>query len=142
MRRRPVARAPRATKGPPTYGVRMRNNAQGKGGDLATLLKRERERKEWTQERLAAESNVSRWTIMRWENGAQEGKPEHLNAVASALGIDPVEAFRAIGWLNKEPDEAPEEDEITNDLLELRELVIETLKTVNEALEHRPINPE
>lgn len=75
------------------------------GSDLATLITKARKTRGWTQDELADRAGVSRWTVMRWENGSVEGKPGHLAAVADALGIAPVEAFRAIGWLTE--DQAP-----------------------------------
>lgn len=77
----------------------MRNKSRPRRGAWATRLKRARTAKGWTQDELATRADVSRWTVMRWEQGAQEGKPEHLRRVAEAVGIPTTEAFAAIGWL-------------------------------------------
>ena len=132
LHRRPVASAQHAPRRPPTYGVHVRNRSQGRGGAWATLLKSARERLGWTQEDLANRAGVSRWTIMRWEQGSQEGRPDHLRKVADALGIPAADAFRAIGWLDPSPTPPPEPVPATYE--ERKKLLFEVLHPEDRAM--------
>lgn len=53
---------------------------------LGLRIRRARERKRWTQERLAAEVGVGPRSIGRWERG--EAEPRWIGALEEALGVN------------------------------------------------------
>lgn len=53
---------------------------------IGTRIKRARERKRWTQKRLADEIGVSQKTIDNWENGRTEPKSS-IGALEEVLGV-------------------------------------------------------
>lgn len=100
----------------PPYGVHVSNKPAGQGsqqsGRWAEVVEARRRARGWSQERLAEEAGVSRYTIIRWEQG-RRSDPDSVVAVALALDIEPVDAFRWIGFLpatetGAEPETDPE----------------------------------
>ena len=89
------------------YGVHMPTPERGQA--FARLIIEGRKRKGWRQEDLVDASGVSRRTLTRWEGGnAERTDPEGVRAVVLALGIDPLEAAIALGYVNPEEDNTPE----------------------------------
>lgn len=67
--------------------------------DLPRLLKEAREKKGWSQAKLAEELNVSPGTVGSWESDAASGhgmRPARMKRVARVLGLDLVELIRAV----------------------------------------------
>lgn len=68
--------------------------------DFATLLSEARRAKTWSQEKLEAESGVSRSSISRYERRLTDTpEPEHVRALCQALNIDPRQAAVSLGYL-------------------------------------------
>jgi len=55
-----------------------------------------RKDREWTQERLAAEADLSPRYIQQLEHGLRWPKPETLEKLANAFEIEPEDIFRKI----------------------------------------------
>jgi transcriptional regulator with XRE-family HTH domain len=53
---------------------------------IGTRIKRARERKRWSQQRLADELHVNRKTVDNWENGRTEPKSS-IGALEEVLGV-------------------------------------------------------
>lgn len=90
------------------YVVRVRNTDSG---DWATLVKTGRLASRLSQQALADAIGASRWTILRWEAGAQ--KPENAEVVArlaKAIRVDYDLLMRAAGLALAGPDAAPKPD--------------------------------
>ncbi|MEU4558615.1 helix-turn-helix transcriptional regulator [Actinoplanes sp. NPDC023936] len=70
------------------------------GETFGAQLRRARKTLGWSQERLEAESGVSRETISRYERDLT-GTPEpaQVRALCAATGIDPREAAVSLGYL-------------------------------------------
>lgn len=113
--------APVHGAGPPltAYGVHVSNKGTSdesqQSGTWAAVIKARRKALGWSQARLAEEGGVDRATILRWEQGRMSN-PEKVASVALVLGIDPVDAFRWIGFLPAAETAEPETDP---ELLEL-----------------------
>ncbi len=67
---------------------------------LSTILKRERERAHLTVRELAAKATMTSSTLSRIESGLiGSPKPDHLQRLAVALGIDVEELYASVGYL-------------------------------------------
>lgn len=100
------------------YGVHMPTPERGKA--FARLIIEGRRRKGWRQEDLVAASGVSRRTLTRWEGGnAERTDPEGVRAVCRALGIDPVDAAIALGYVDHDDDTTEPEDPTLQELIEI-----------------------
>lgn len=87
----------------------MENGAPERGREFAKLIRDARLRRSWTQDQLVADSGVSKSTIVRWENGrAERPDPDQVQAICRSLGVNPVLAAKALGYLT-EADLAPSE---------------------------------
>lgn len=106
------------------------------GSAFARLIRETRRRRGWSQEYLADLSDLGRRTISRWETGdVTEPEAQQVMAVADALGISRLAAFRALGWLDNDPPMGePERDPVSEELLELRGAVVAVLKRVDDYL--------
>jgi transcriptional regulator with XRE-family HTH domain len=68
--------------------------------DFADLLSEARKNKGWSQERLEAESGVSRSSISRYERRLTDvPEPDHVRALCAALDIDPRRAAVSLRYL-------------------------------------------
>ena len=105
------------------YGVHMPTPERGQA--FARLIVEGRKRRGWRQEDLEKASGVSRRTITRWENGdAQKTEADKVRAVVRVLGINPLEAAIALGYVNPEEDDTPEpvhRDPALQELIEMFE---------------------
>lgn len=81
----------------------MNDEERAAGARFGALIRAARERMGWTQDELIAASQVSRSTILRWENGhtANPGRAQ-VRAVLAVLGVDPREAPVALGYVTRE----------------------------------------
>ena len=69
---------------------------------LGSLLKRERERAGMTVRQLADAAGLVPSTVSRLETGfIATPRPEHLQRLARALGIDVEELYAAVGYLTE-----------------------------------------
>ncbi|HIH7927752.1 TPA: helix-turn-helix domain-containing protein, partial [Streptococcus suis] len=80
-------------------------------------LKELRKEKKLTQEELASEIGVSKITILRWENGERQIKPDKAQALADHFGV-------SVGYLlgyseNFFAEETKKLDKLLNQVLEL-----------------------
>lgn len=57
------------------------------GVTIGERIRRWRNSKDWTQDRLAAECGVGKWDISRWERGENSPSYEALEKVVAGLGI-------------------------------------------------------
>ncbi len=88
---------------PDDYGVRMEKGAVDRAREFAKLIRDGRLAKGWTQDQLIAESDITKSTLVRWENGrAERPEPDVVRSVCIALGIDPRRAALALGYLQPE----------------------------------------
>lgn len=70
---------------------------------LAQLIRAAREALDWTQERLARESGVSRPTVQRYEQAKiRTPEPRQVRQIILALGVDPREIPVALGMVTRE----------------------------------------
>jgi transcriptional regulator with XRE-family HTH domain len=102
----------------------MPNEVQDRGKAFAELIRKARQDRQWTQDRLIEESGVSRSTLVRWENGrAERPDPDQVRALCRALGIDPRLAAVALGYLSEEdirpPGPANALSEVIQEVLEI-----------------------
>lgn len=104
---RPSPPGPADTRPERTYGVRMRHNDDAARDSWATLVRRNRERLQMSQQQLADALGIKRETVSRWESG-KLARPAYDTAVAAirALGIDRTEGLRVAGYA--EGDEQPD----------------------------------
>lgn len=63
-------------------------------GNIGTMVAAAREEAGLTQEQLAKALDVHTMTVSRWERGAQRIGRKNLDAVAAALGLQPMELLR------------------------------------------------
>jgi ribosome-binding protein aMBF1 (putative translation factor) len=54
---------------------------------IGANIKRYREARGWTQEELAAATQVHRTQIPRWEHGVWKPDPDHMERLAKMLGV-------------------------------------------------------
>ncbi|MEU8157969.1 helix-turn-helix domain-containing protein [Micromonospora sp. NPDC048986] len=81
-----------------------------RGAAFARLIVEGRKRLRWRQEDLVEASGVSRRTLTRWEGGdASTADSEKVRAVCLALGINPVHAAIALGYVTEEELDRPVE---------------------------------
>lgn len=81
-----------------------------RGEAFSALIREGRRNLGITQDVLVERSGVSRSTILRWESGdASRPEPEQVRAVCRALGIDPRRAAVALGYLEPEDLNPPNE---------------------------------
>lgn len=91
---------------PPVPGPPPNN----RGEAFAALIREGRHNVGLTQDALVERSGVSRSTILRWESGdASRPEPEQVRAVCRALGLDPRRAAVALGYLEPEDLNPPNE---------------------------------
>ena len=72
-------------------------------------LKELRKEKKLTQEELASEIGVSKITILRWENGERQIKPDKAQALADYFGV-------SVGYLLGYSDFRTAKDEFENEI--------------------------
>lgn len=73
------------------------------GRRIATLIRTARHRLQWSQEKLAEEAGVDRQTIIRYESGRSRAPdPIQFRRVCHALGITPLDAAIALGYVTRE----------------------------------------
>jgi transcriptional regulator with XRE-family HTH domain len=72
---------------------------------FGTNLKKIRESKHKRQIDLGADINSSEDTIANYENGRRWPDAETIEALASSLGVDPVEFFKKISSFDEVPIE-------------------------------------
>ena len=72
-------------------------------------LKELRKEKKLTQEELASEIGVSKITILRWENGERQIKPDKVQALADYFGV-------SVGYLLGYSDFRTAKDEFENEI--------------------------
>jgi XRE family transcriptional regulator, regulator of sulfur utilization len=65
-------------------------------------LKRLRDDKPWTQEKLAERAGLDRSEVQRIEGGERSPGCEVVLKLAGALGVDPGELFRGGTWIPSE----------------------------------------
>jgi transcriptional regulator with XRE-family HTH domain len=102
------------------------------------LLKRERERAGWTVRQLAEAAGLVPSTVSRLETGfIASPKPEHLQRLAQALGMDVEELYAAAGYLT--PGALPElrpylraKYGLTDDMASRIEGYVEALRETNQ----------
>jgi transcriptional regulator with XRE-family HTH domain len=67
---------------------------------LSYIIRQERERAGLSTRKLAAEADLTPSTVQRIESGLiASPKPDHLQRIAAALGIDAEELYAAVGYL-------------------------------------------
>lgn len=121
----PYTRQPITRRGdyrPPVPGPPTNN----RGEVFAALIREGRRRLGLTQDALVERSGVSRSTILRWESGdASRPDSEQVRAVCQALGIDPRRAAVALGYLEPEDLNPPNEprEPLAPDLEEVVEML-------------------
>ncbi|AEV86669.1 Putative HTH-type transcriptional regulatory protein [Actinoplanes sp. SE50] len=80
------------------YGCAM--SGATPGPTFGKLLTQGRTAKTWSQDRLAAETGISRTTISRYEREiTSTPEAEHVRALCAALDIDPRRAAVSLGYL-------------------------------------------
>lgn len=100
---RDVAQVTQTDPFPNTYRHDVPSPTNPRGAAFAALLREARRERGWTQDTLVEASGVSRSTILRWEGGdASRPDPDQVRAVCLALGIDPLRAAVALGYLTPE----------------------------------------
>lgn len=65
---------------------------------MALRIKELRDGKGWTQEQLAAKSNMSRSQLAMIEKETRPANTLRLNAIAAALGVPPEDLFESDGY--------------------------------------------
>jgi transcriptional regulator with XRE-family HTH domain len=71
------------------------------GAAFAKLIVDARHAHGWSQDVLATRAGLNRTTILRWEAGvAARPDPYALNAACRILGISPLDALHALGYLD------------------------------------------
>jgi transcriptional regulator with XRE-family HTH domain len=99
-----VAGKPHAPPGSALYVVHVARAGED-GSDLfVEMLKRRRKALRMSQESLADAAGVSRFSVMRWEGGDGAPEPDLIVPLARALQVDPLDVFRALGWLPLDAD--------------------------------------
>lgn len=94
----------------------MSDAGAGPSNTWATLLKSARTAKGWSQDDLAAEADVARMTIIRWEGGAAKVDLDALIRVVKALGL-PLSA--AVGAFDPDAEHVPLPPPLPRPLAEL-----------------------
>lgn len=61
------------------------------------LIRAERQRRGWTQEKLAQRAKTTKVSISRWERGRDEPRLVHVRTLAKAFGI-PLKQFVGKAW--------------------------------------------
>jgi transcriptional regulator with XRE-family HTH domain len=70
---------------------------------FADVIKAARLRARMTQNEVAAEANVGRYTVIRWEKGeTQFPEPELIRRVAAVIGLDVREVVVALGYVTRD----------------------------------------
>lgn len=94
----------------------------------AAWVDRHLAKRHWTAKDAADAVGVVATTIGRWKKGGTSVHPENLRRLAEVLGVPPLEAYVAVGWLTPEeagtpPVPAPLLAEVETDALldELRD---------------------
>jgi transcriptional regulator with XRE-family HTH domain len=105
-----VACGPHAPPGSALYVVHVASVGEEGSNLFVEMLKRRRRALNLRQEDLADQTGVSRYSVMRWEGGEVLPEPAQIAPLARALQVDPLDVFRALGWLPIEEDRpvAPE----------------------------------
>ena len=82
--------------------------------NIGDQIKEARKEKGWTQEKLAAELNVSRSAVLNWERGVRNPEKEMLLRISKVLGIQPdksAEDMPEIPEIAATPEESAGEQE-------------------------------
>ena len=88
---------------------------------VGELIKKIREKKDFSQRQLALYSEVSNTEISKIESGERQNpNPEILKKIAVALGINYIELFQAAGYLD--PDTPTPADKISDSVSDDPEL--------------------
>mgnify|MGYP001468006830 CR=1 FL=1 len=78
-----------------------RATARVRGAAFARLILNARLKRGLTKATVVKRSGVSRSTYLRWEAGeATAPYPEHIRAVCRVLGVDHLQALKALGYLS------------------------------------------
>jgi transcriptional regulator with XRE-family HTH domain len=97
---------------------------------FGALIRHARKAQKWRIIDVVDRTGIGRTTLIRWESGeTTEPKPREVAEVADALGIDRVEAFRALGWL---ADDSEPEPELSRD--EMFDMAIELMGQAHELM--------
>jgi transcriptional regulator with XRE-family HTH domain len=99
--------------------------------DIATVIKKARLQKGFTQEELAKKVGVKKSAVAKWENGrVSEIKRSNLKMLAEALGLKPTDLLGDIKTENDAISTANELADIYLDV-ELRKMIAE-YKSLND----------
>lgn len=99
------------------------------GDAYAHLMRDARIRKNLTQDELADLAGLNRSTVIRWESGrASRPDPQQVRAACRVLGVDPLRAAVALGYLAADDVGPPEPDRrIDPRILEVIEMLEDPL---------------
>ncbi len=70
---------------------------------IGQRVRKERERRVWSQSDLARESGVQKTTISRIENGHHEPRQDTVRRLAGALGVEPRWLLSGVGRKAAQP---------------------------------------
>lgn len=76
---------------------------------LARLIETSRKKQDLWQSELAARLGVSERTVTKWEKGEVVPRPEHLERIAGALGLD-LRELQRLRFREKEARKRARED--------------------------------
>lgn len=108
LHERDVAAKQHAPPGSALYVVHVSSAGEDGASTLfVEMLKRRRKALGLRQEDLAEAAKVHRATVIRWESGEVVPDPPQIATLARVLRVDPLDVFRALGWLPLEVDATP-----------------------------------